>query len=398
MTRQVGPFLVAVIVLFVSNQVVIAEDWFVESQADETFARLNSIFADEERVVQINPVYYGECLTNARGGISTAGATQYQGLLNLALTLDLERLRTPLPGKFFLLGQNTQGRGLTQDYVGDTMVLSNIDAFRDILQVGEYWWEFGAFDDVVTIRLGKQDVNHEFYFMDTVRDFVQSGFTLSPNAKLPSYPHQAMAAVALVQLADSLQLKMGVWDALAPTGGWGISGQSTALFTSELEYGYALRDGKLPGRIAVGAGYLAEGVKEGVSFGAVRGYSFQWEQQVYREDDEEEAIRQGLAIFAALYPRSSEAPIPSDFIGNSCSAGIVYTGLFERRDRDVVGMGVVWAELNQGGTNHEAALEVFYRAYLTERIALQPDLQYIDSPSGLRPDALVVGVRLQINQ
>ena len=273
----------------------------------------------------IEPVYYGECFTNARGGISTAGATQYEGLLDLPLTLDFERLRVPLPGRFFLLAQNTHGRGLTEDFVGDKMVLSNIDSTRNITQVSEYWWEFGLLDDAVTLRLGKQDVNDEFFLMDSAADFIQSGFTLSPNANLPSYPHQAMAAVALMQLASPLQFKVGVWSMLAAGGSWGFSGQDTVMVTGELEYAYALLDGRLPGRIAVGAIYLSEGEVLGEPFGAGHGYNLQLEQRIFRECDDSAEDIQGLEIFAAFYPRFHGEPVLADDLGNSFAAGLVYT-------------------------------------------------------------------------
>jgi len=344
----------------------------------------------------IEPVYYGELFSNTRGGITTAGATQYEGLLDLPLTLDFERLRVPIPGKFFLLAQNTHGRGLTEDFVGDKMVLSNIDSTRNIMQVSEYWWEFGLLDDAVTLRLGKQDVNDEFFLMDSAADFVQSGFTLSPNANLPSYPHQAMAAVALVQLGPSLQFKAGVWDALATGGSWGFSSQDTVLVTSELEYAYTLLDGALPGRIAVGAGYLSEGEVLAEPFGTAYGYSLQLEQKIFRECEGNAENIQGLAIFAACYPRFPSAPVPADTIGDSFAGGLTYTGLLPQRDADVLGAGVVWAKLYQGGTNLETVFEIFYKAELTPRVSIQPDLQYIVTPSGIHPDALAVGMRFQV--
>ena len=43
----------------------------------------------------------------------------------------------------------------TEDFVGDTLVLSNIDSFDNIMHVSEYWWQFGLLDDDVTVRLGK---------------------------------------------------------------------------------------------------------------------------------------------------------------------------------------------------------------------------------------------------
>lgn len=368
-----------------------------EPPYDECAVREFSASRTADCGIEIDPVYYGECFTNARGGISTANATQYQALLDLPLTLDFERLRVPVPGRFFLLAQNTHGRGLTEDFVGDRMVLSNIDSTRNITQVGEYWWEFDMLNDAVTLRLGKQDVNEEFFFMDSAADFIQSGFTLSPNANLPSYPHQGMAAVAVVQLAPPLQFKVGVWDKLAAPGSWGFSGQDTVMVTGELEYTYALLCGRFPGRIAVGGLYFSEGEVREEPFGAGHGYNLQLEQRVFRENADSAEDIQGLEIFAAYYPRFPGEPVLEDDLGNSFAAGLVYRGLLPRRDSDALGAGLVSAELFQGGTNRETAMEIFYKAVITDRVSLQPDLQYIVTPSGLERDALVAGVRFQVN-
>jgi porin len=352
---------------------------------------------DTDCGIRIDPIYWGECFTNARGGIATAGATQYLGLLDLWLTIDFERLRIPVWGNFQILAENSHGRGLTQDFVGDSMVLSNIDPLGNITQVGEYWWEVGVLDEAVTFRLGKQDVNREFYFLDAAGEFVQSGFTLSPNAYLPSYPHQTMAAVALVQLEPSLQLKVGVWDTLADRGSWGFSSQDTVLVTGELEYAYTLLDASLPGRITVGALYLTASEFLGEESGGGHGYELQFEQTIFRERDSDTEDPQGLQVFAAFYPQFQADPVLVDEIGDSFAAGMVYTGLLPGRDQDAIGAGFVSAELFQGGTNRETAVEVFYWAVVTDRVCIQPDLQYIVTPSGIYPDALVAGVRLQVD-
>ena len=78
--------------------------------------------------VLLEPIYYGEVFSNAKGGMSTRGATQYEALLDLPLTLDFEALDLPVPGQFFLLAQNTHGRGLTDDFIGDAQYISNIDS------------------------------------------------------------------------------------------------------------------------------------------------------------------------------------------------------------------------------------------------------------------------------
>jgi porin len=360
-----------------------------------TAAHWISQLRDPGSSISVAPEYYGECFTNTRGGISTKDATRYQALLDLPIAFDFEKMRLPIPGKFFLLAQNTHGRGLTEDFVGDSLVLSDIDSFDNIAQVSEYWWQFGLFDDNMTFRLGKQDLNTEFVYIDLAVDFIQSSFELTPSAGLPSFPHPSMAGLVLMQLKDSLQLKVGVWDALANGGSWGFSGNDTVVVISELEYKYALREGQLPGAIALGAAYASEGEISGAPFGSTCGYAVQFEQVVYRESTGG-ANLQGFGIFAAYYPRFEDPPIAPKSIGDNFVAGLVYTGLIPKRDWDVVGAGVARAELFQGGTNEETVVELFYKAQLTPRVSLQPDLQYIATPSGIHRDALVAGVRFQV--
>ena len=47
---------------------------------------------------------------------------------------------------------------------------------------------------------------------------------------------------------------------------------------------------------------------------------------------------------------------------------IVDTGLLPSRNRDVLGTGLSWGELFQGGTNQETVVEVFYKAHITPRV------------------------------
>jgi len=344
----------------------------------------------------IEPVYYGELFSNTRGGLSTNDATQYQALLDLGIEFDLAEMQTPLPGRFYVLAQNTHGRGITADVVGDTQVISNIDSFKNITRVSEYWWEFDWLDDAVTVRLGKQDINTEFFVIELAGDFIQSTFGLSPSTAFPTYPDPSMAAVVLVQVADSWRIKAGIWDAFAPGGGWGFSGNDSMLVIGELERTHALAGGTLPGVFAVGAVYESAGVIEGEPVSPVHEYIFQFEQLIYREcvcaDDE----IQGLGIFAGYYPRFPGSQMIAEAIGDSFVAGLIYTGLFPCRDGDVLGAGYAWTELYQGGTNQEAVFELFYKAELTPRVSLQPDLQYIVTPSGIHRDALAVGVRFQV--
>ena len=248
----------------------------------------------------------------------------------------------------------------------------------------------------MTVRLGKQDINTEFLFIDTAADFIQSTFGLSPSTALPTYPDPSMGAVALVDLTDSWRLKAGVWDAFAPGGGWGFSGNDSVLVIGELERTYSLARGTLPGVFAIGAVYESAGVIDGAPVSPVHEYILQVEQLIYREHVCDDEI-QGLSVFAGYYPRFPGTQIINESIGDSFVAGLIYTGLLPCRDEDVLGAGYAWTELFQGGTDQEAVVELFYKVQLTPKLTVQPDLQYIASPSGIHRDALAAGVRFQLD-
>lgn len=348
--------------------------------------------------VSVEPVYYGEVFTNAHGGKSTNDATRHLGLLDLPLTVNFEELGAPVSGRFFLLAQHTYGQGLTEEFVGDAQVLSNIDPFANITQVSQYWWETSLLDGALRWRLGKQDVNTDFLLMPSASDFIHSAFGLSPSAGLPSYPDPGMATVLLAELTESTTAKVGVWDALGDGGTWGVSGNDVVLSLAELECRYSLARGRLPGTIALGAVHISSGVAGGERVPTGYGGYVQLEQWVFVEPmrrDDDSGPRQGLTVFAQYALSQYRGTLPFLAIPEDAVMGVTCIGLLPGRDEDVCGAGIAWARLDRGGTRHETAMEVFYKVQVTESMSLQPDLQYIFTPSGLYPDALVFGLRVQ---
>jgi porin len=212
----------------------------------------------------------------------------------------------------------------------------------------------------------------------------------------PTYPDQSVAAVVLVALTDSWYARVGVWDAFSSGGNWGFSGNDSVFVVGELEYSYALSNDALPGKLTVAATYESAGTLSGEPISAVHEYSFQFEQSLYRERLLDEEDFQGLALFAGYYPRFPGPQVTEESIGDSLVAGLAYIGLIPGRDDDVVGAGVACAKLFQGGTGQETVFELFYKASITPRVSIQPDMQYVASPSGIYPDALVVGLRFEL--
>ncbi len=365
-----------------------------QAMADPSTFLTDRLFGPECGI-RFEPVYCGEVFTNTRGGLATKDATQYQALLDLSIEFDFEAMQLPVPGKFFMLAQNTHGRGLTQDFVGDVMVLSNIDSFKDITRVSEYWWEL-PLGERLAIRLGKQDLNTEFLFIDVAQDFIQSTYGLTPSTAFPTFPDPSMAMVAMMRLNDAWRLKTGVWDAFSSGGNWGFSGNDSVLVIGELEHTYALRDGTLPGVAVMGAVYESSGEVDGVPISAVQEYFVQLEQHIYRECPGDEENVQGMAFFVGYYPRFPGRLITDKSIGSNFVAGLVYRGLLASRDDDVVGLGYSVAELFAGGSNREADVELFYKLRFTPRVSLQTDVQYLGTPAGVLRDSIVVGMRFEV--
>jgi len=177
--------------------------------------------------------------------------------------------------------------------------------------------DFHHSDSVVTVRLGKQDINTEFLLIDKAEDFIQSTFGLSPSTAYPTYPASSIAAVALIQINEHRKLKTGLWDAFASGGGWGFSGNDSVVAIGELECSYALAEGALPGVFAVGAVYESAGVIEGVPVSPIHEYIIQLEQLIYREGYGNDDAIQGPGVFAGYYPLFPGSQISPSSIGDS---------------------------------------------------------------------------------
>lgn len=376
--------------------------------------------------IRVEYIYTGEVFNNMRGGISTQNATQYFGLMDLAIHADLEKLGFAPGGKLFIFGENAHGKGLTREYVGDYQWLSNIDTSQNFTQVSEYWWERSVVDGFITFRLGKQDCNAEFAVVDLGGDFINSSYGFEPTIPMPSYPNASMAAVAFFKLSEKLTFKAGVWDGVPDGRTWGFSGTGTTFSIFELKLKWDLEPG-LPGDCHAGLWYHSDQFNditpavEQVSLEAFRtrqnkmptpaagmvgimaagdtyegnhGFYCGAEQMIWKENKDDKKDVQGFGAFAQYGWAPPDRNPATQYIG----AGVVYKGLIPRRDNDTcgLGMGKVYFSDRLPDVGSETAIELFYKARLGKYVFVQPDLQYISRPSGIYRDAFVAGMRFQM--
>jgi len=345
--------------------------------------------------ISLEYIYTGEVFTKMRGGISTRNATRYKGSFDLFMTANLDQMGFAPGGIVFLYGNDGQGRGITQDFVGDHQEISNID-FLYTMQMTEFWWERALFDGLLRVRLGKQDANHDFAVVEIAADFINGSYGQHPNIPMPAWPNAAMGVETFLQLQEGLLFKAGVWDGAADGRTWGFSGTGEVLSMYEVE----LRDesGEKPGEFHIGIWYhngqfgdldgspIRTG-NHGVHVGA--------EQVIFRERPGDKEDDQGLGLFAQYgWSREDRNEVPN-YIGG----GLVYKGLLRGRDDDLIGLAVahaVFSDLLVEQTA-ETNIELFYKAQLATYLFIQPDLQYVVSPSGMYRDAFVFGLRFELN-
>jgi len=97
---------------------------------------------------------------------------------------------------------------------------------------------------------------------------------------------------------------------------------------------------------------------------------------VYREEGD-----QGLGLFG----RVGMAERDRSRFHLTVDAGFSCTGLFEGRDEDILALGLIWGKHSKDITttkSHETVVEFTYQYQLSPAVFLQPDIQWINRPSG----------------
>ena len=124
------------------------------------------------------------------------------------------------------------------------------------------------------------------------------------------------------------------------------------------------------------------------------------DQKVYRFYDSDES--NGISVFLRLVGN----PADRNQIHFYTDTGVVFTGIFEGRPKDIFGIGFVYTGISKdaaqfdkdsGAANirsYESLLELCYSLELMSGWTLQPNAKYIWNPGGTdTSNALVLGLR-----
>lgn len=390
-----------------------------------------------EQGVDFTVQYIGEVAGNVAGGMRQG--VVYNGLVNLASDVDLDKLAGWRGGAFHAAMLYPHGKSLTEKYVNDLFTLSNLDASDDV-HLFELWLEQNLFDGKLSVRLGQMAVDQEFAYTDQGALFANAAFGWFPiggnNVVAPVYPQGAPGVRLRWQPTEQTFLQFAITDGdVNPTDAAGnetnphgvkVRFDEGAFFIGEAGYNWALADDTKPGMVKIGGWYhtadtarmrwddtglsLADPLSSGnpATRGGNWGIYLAAEQVLWKENSTAKESAEGLGIFG----RAGYAPADRNTLGLYLEGGVTRTGLLPGRDADVCGVGIAYGQLSRAlrelGADanffnatstplpdYELVLEAEYQIQISPGCAVQPGLQYISHPGGSRAidDALVLSLR-----
>jgi porin len=354
-------------------------------------------------------VYTGEPIRNLDGGQRTGGTY----LDNLDLQISAERgsiFGIPgLSGLFYVLNNNSSE--FSAEYVGDSHIVSNIDAPRG-LRVFEAWLDWAPGDGSVSTRVGLYDLNSEFDSIETAGLFLNGAQGMGTDFGQTGLNGPSVFPVTSLAMRVHASFGSGVYGQLAVLDGVpgdpddpesneiDLSGDDGALVVAE--FGWTGNDWR---KLAVGAWvYTADFYPLASPDGPQDDENSGWYAiadrtvwrggdttlaaylRVGRAEDRFNPIEDYLGFGASLAGFSAARPDVE--LGVAVSSGTAGSDLKAARRLD-----------DLGTDSRETSIELTYRAPITDWLTLQPDLQYIINP-GLDPaldNSLVISLRFELS-
>lgn len=351
----------------------------------------------EDHGVTINSSLLYSPSMKTGGGAYGENSGKGYSLFNLSVTVDTEKAGLWKGGTFYTLYQRKAGYGPSgpTGAMGDWM---NYDGWegRQINQISECWYQQKFFDNKIRLKMGKQDANADFGYLNSGWDFMNLAFSVNPTIPMPTYPDQsAFGFVAEINPKEWLSIRNGIYSKF-----------NVPFNISEIEVKPVIKG--LPGRYSIGAWEMSDSngmsVSGGLSpdgsvytnnFNRNFGAYAQFEQMVYKENKKDENDMQGLIAFGQF----GVSPTNRNDMCRYAGGGLHYKGLIPKRDNDKIGIAIANGTFAQrlgditSQVGDETAIEVFYRFQVTPWFYLQPDVQFISNPSGMYPNSMAFGLR-----
>ncbi|WP_162806660.1 carbohydrate porin [Sphingosinicella terrae] len=325
---------------------------------------------------------------------------RYLDDLALSLSLDAERAIGWRGARLHAQLLYNNGTALSEPLAGDVQAISNIETGVRAVRLYEAWVDQRV-GDRLSLRFGLYDLNSEFDANEAGGLFLNSSHGIGPDFSQsgengPSiFPVTALALRVDYALGESTRVRAAVLDAVPGDPDRPartvirLSEEEGALFVGEIERRWR------GGKATIGAWAYGEPAERLAAPGTdtARGAYLLVEQRLAGEPDDPGALTGWLRIGVA----EPDVHAIAAYLGG----GLVLSGPIAGRRSDALGLAFARVRFSRAyraledAERGELNLELTYRAQLSEAFALQPDVQIVFDPSGVRgrPTAVAIGLR-----
>ncbi|MFD0987948.1 carbohydrate porin [Methyloligella solikamskensis] len=393
-----------------------------------------------ERGIAVSASYAGEVFANLAGGLEEA--VTYDGLLDLAVDADLERLAGWKGLCFHANAFQIHGQSITAEGTGGLAAASSIEA-DPATRLSEIWLEQSLFSGRASVRFGQLAADTEF-MTTSASDYLLNATWGWPTITAfdtpeggPAYPMAAPGVRLAVRPSEHFDFKIAAFNGRVAEDCIGQDPQLCNLHGVEFPLGdpplvmgemtmrYELGDG-LPGAFKLGSWHHSGDVSDvrfdaggnlititgrsGAPLDGDYGLYALLQQTVWKPKGAEGD--QGITLFS----RVMGAPEDHNFIDFYGEAGVIFAGLIPARPDDAVAFGFEYTEISEravasevvsgaeAGRSYESLAELTYTLSLRDAWTLQTSLQYLWRPRGgytyshprnpqRLEDSLVIGTR-----
>ncbi len=344
----------------------------------------------------------------------------YTNLFSADFSFDMDKLANIAGGSAYLWVVDTRGDN-PADVIGSIHAPSNIAA-ADAFRLLEAWYEQSAYDDRLGVLAGFYAVDSEFDAKQTTSVFIAgsfgTGLALSESGlNGPSiFPVTSFGTRIRYDFSDDVKVRLALLDGVPgdpddpkATGVLDFSSDQGVFAIGEVDW--EIRSESSFRRVVVGAWHYTSTFDDvldtapdgspvqrkgsGGFYGFIEGMLV----------PEPGSPGQGLAGIVRVGVADDDVNQVVGYYG----AGLVYRGLFPRRDHDSIGIGFSTAVngdkykqaqvlAGQPVSDSETELVLVYAASVSRWLQLQPTIEYIIDP-GTDPsadNALLLGLRVGV--
>ena len=129
--------------------------------------------------VDLSVVYTADVWSNVRGG--TRRGSRYLDNLDVTLSVDAERAFGWREATLFAYGLYNNGTRFSEDLVGDTQGISNIETGVRAARLYEAWIEQRFVNDRASLKFGLYDLNSEFDVVESAALFLNPSHGIGPD-------------------------------------------------------------------------------------------------------------------------------------------------------------------------------------------------------------------------